>query len=139
MHTAIPTLLSWNLDGLDADGRLRWARDDDSIRQVILAILLTRPGERLMRPTFGAGLLDFVHAPNDETTRAMIAARVRKALAHWEPRIRVLAVDVAADPEDPAAAQIAIRYLPRHLPEGTAAPTTLGLTLSLATGGNARA
>ncbi|MCG6942869.1 MAG: GPW/gp25 family protein [Thiohalocapsa sp.] len=128
MSTATPTILSWSLDGLNKDGRYAWARDDDSFRQVILAILLTRPGERLLRPTFGAGLLDFVHEPNNETTRSMIAARVRKALAHWEPRIRVQAVEVVADPQDPAAAHITIRYLPKH----TGVPTALGLTLSLA-------
>lgn len=134
MSTATPTILSWTLDGLDADGRLRWAREDESFRQVILTILLTRPGERLMRPTFGAGLLDFVHEPNNETTRSMIGARVRKALAQWEPRIRVEAVDVAADPDDPAAAQISIRYRPRHAPER---PATFGLSLALTPAGAA--
>jgi uncharacterized protein len=134
MTTATPTILSWPLDGIGADGRLRWAREDTSFREVILAILLTRPGERLMRPTFGAGLMDFVHEPNNETTRAMIAARVQKALGVWEPRIVVQAVDVTADPDDPAAAHIAIHYLPRHAP---ARPATFGLTLALAPAGAA--
>ena len=41
--------------------------------------LLTRPGERLMRPEFGAGIRSFIHHPNNETTRALIADAAQEA------------------------------------------------------------
>ena len=72
MTIPMPNVISWPLGGVDADGRLDWSRDDKSIREVMLNILLTRPGERLMQPDFGAGLLDFVHQPNNETTRNLL-------------------------------------------------------------------
>ena len=90
--------MSWPLGGIDEEGRLSWSVDDQSIREVMLHILLTRPGERLQRPDFGAGLLNFVHQPNNETTRNLMASVIRKSLEQWEPRIVVEGVDVAPSP-----------------------------------------
>lgn len=129
MKLPLPEILSFPLDGIDADGRLRPARDDESVRQTILNILLTRPGERLMRPQFGAGLTDFVHQPNNGTTRALIANLVHKAVAEWEPRISVSEVLVSTDGTDPSQVHIEIRYRMRHSP----LPQSLGLSLDLGT------
>lgn len=127
MRTPIPNLISWPLDSVDADGALPWARDDQSIREVMLNILLTRPGERLMRPDFGAGLLNFVHQPNNETTRNLIAGVVRKSLQQWEPRVLIDGIEVETSPHSLADVHINIRYRPRH----TQAPAELGFTLNL--------
>jgi uncharacterized protein len=127
MSTPIPQILSWPMDGLDASGRLPPARDDESVRQVMLNILLTRPGERLMRPQFGAGLLDFVHQPNNQTTRALIANLVRKSIDQWETRAAVTGVEVLPDADSPARVQIQIQYRLRH----SSVPRELGLSLDL--------
>jgi uncharacterized protein len=129
MTTPIPQILSFPLDGIDAAGRLAHAREDESVRQSILNILLTRPGERLMRPEFGAGLLDYVHQPNNQTTRALIAGLVRKAVAQWETRVSVTEVLALPDPDDPSLVHIEIRYRLLHSP----VPRELGLSLDLGT------
>lgn len=97
-------------DGLAADGRLAWRSGNAAIRDSLLNILLTRPGERLMRPGFGAGLRNFIHSPNNETTRALIADAARRALARWEPRIHLDEVQVVSDPERLAQVHVSIRY-----------------------------
>lgn len=127
----VPQILSWPLDGVDTEGRLAPARDDESVRQVILNCLLTRPGERLMRPEFGAGLLDFIHQPNNQTTRGLIANLVRKSIEQWETRVLVDGVEVLPDPENPAEVHIQIGYRLRHSP----VPRELGLNLSLTSTG----
>lgn len=127
MRAPIPELISWPLGGLDADGRVNWSRDDQSIRESMLNILLTRPGERLQRPTFGGGLLNFVHQPNNETTRHLIAGVVRKSLEQWEPRVEVDEVRVQASPASVADVYINIRYRLRH----SQRPAELGFTLNL--------
>jgi phage baseplate assembly protein W len=131
MKAPIPNILSWPLGGIEPEGRLTAARDDASVRDVMLNILLTRPGERLMRPTFGAGLLDYVHQPNNQTTRSLIANVVRKALEQWETRVVVEEVRVLPDPESPAEVHIQIRYRMRHVPPGGSVPRELGLSLTL--------
>jgi len=126
MSTPIPSILSWPL-GEVVEGRMHWAADDESVREVMLNILLTRPGERLMRPDFGAGLLNFVHQPNNETTRNLIAGVVRKSLAQWEPRVLVDEVTVEPSTTNVAEVHITIFYKLLH----TQTPSELSVTLNL--------
>jgi len=114
MNTLAPTIMSWPLGGVDEQGRLGYAREEESVREVMLNILLTRPGERLMRPGFGAGLLDFVHRPNNETTRHLLADVISKAIRRWEPRVVLDRVEVRSDPERLAEVNVQIRYHLRH-------------------------
>jgi len=128
MKTPIPRIQSWPLGSVDAEGRLRWADDDQSVREVMLNILLTRPGERLQRPDFGAGLQNFIHQPNNETTRNLIAGVVRKSLQQWETRVIVEKVEVIPSPTSVADVHINIRYRMRFskLPEELGFMFTLG-------------
>lgn len=70
---------------------------EEDIRQSIFIIMGTEPGERIMRPDFGAGLNRFVFEPANTTTMALIQTRVQGALVDWEPRIEVIAVSVTLD------------------------------------------
>lgn len=128
MSAPVPTILSWPLlAGIDENGRMNWSRDDLSIREAMLNILLTRPGERLQRPSFGGGLLNFVHQPNNETTRHLIASVTRKSLEQWEPRVEIEEVQVQTSPTSVSDVHVNIRYRLRH----TQRPAELGLTLDL--------
>lgn len=127
MAAPLPPLLSWPLDALDPRGQIDYARDDRSVREVMLNILLTRPGERVMRPQFGAGLLDFVHLPNNETTRQLLARTARKALEQCEPRVVIDEVVVLPDPVNLADVHLNISYTTRR----TVQPSELSLTFAL--------
>jgi hypothetical protein len=127
MNAVIPNVISFPLGGVDENGRLAYAGDDQSVREVIRNILLTSPGERLMRPEFGAGLLDFIHRPNNETTRTLLRNLVRKAIEQWETRIKVDDVSVLPDPQSLTQVQIIIRYQMRHSPQ----PMQLSLGMDL--------
>src|SRR4051812_20916539 len=95
---------------LGPDGRVAWSAGDDNIRESIRIILLTRPGERLFEPGFGAGLDRYLFEPNTASTRQVIKDRIVKSLAQWESRIAVGSVDVEPDPADPTAAVATITY-----------------------------
>ena len=122
-----PIVSSFPLGGLDPQGRLAESRDEQSVNEVILNILLTRPGERLMRPDFGAGLLDFLHQPNNETTRGLIASTVRNAVSRWETRITLSDVQVIPDPAEPTTVHITLFYSLRQ----TGRPVQFNLALNL--------
>jgi phage baseplate assembly protein W len=81
----------------------------DKVRQSILTILDTEPGERVMRPQFGCGLRRFLMEPNSVATRALIRHDVELALATWEPRVNVDRVEVLAG-QDPALVLVAVAY-----------------------------
>jgi len=79
---------------LDQQGDIALAGGEDDIRQAILIILGTAPGERVMRPDFGAGLQALVFEPLNTATKALVKHRVEEALLVWEPRIDSLEVNV---------------------------------------------
>jgi len=79
------------------DGAIVEAVYEEDIRQAIRIILRTSPGERVMRPNFGAGLKDFVFEPVSTATTERVKDRVQRALAAWEPRIDVVGVTVTTD------------------------------------------
>jgi phage baseplate assembly protein W len=81
-----------------AAGAIAMAQYEDDIRQAIRIILDTDPGERVMRPDFGAGLRALAFEPINTHTLALARHRVEQALILWEPRIDSIAVKVSADP-----------------------------------------
>ncbi|HET7017133.1 MAG TPA: GPW/gp25 family protein [Streptosporangiaceae bacterium] len=95
---------------LDADGRLAINALDDHVRQSIGLIIETAPGERVMRPDFGAGLQDLVFEPVSASTAALVQHEVQEALILNEPRIDVLGVTVTADPTEPGLLRIDLSY-----------------------------
>lgn len=95
---------------VDADGRLAWSRGEENIRESIRVLLLTNRLERLRRPDFGGNLQPFLFEPNTVATHARLKDRIEKALARWEPRIRVESVRVDPDPADREAAVVTVTY-----------------------------
>ena len=93
-----------------ADGRLVWSAGEEQVREAIRLVLLTEPGERLMREEFGGGLRRFLFEPNTVTTRHLIETEIGRALRRWEPRIAVDSVAVVPDPADPQAAIATVTY-----------------------------
>jgi Bacteriophage baseplate protein W len=72
---------------VNARGRLEWSDGPRRIEDSIWIIIKTALGERLMRPTFGAGVDDFVFQSNSEINRVQLATVIKSALLQWEPRI----------------------------------------------------
>jgi phage baseplate assembly protein W len=113
--------------GLTPTGDIELVEDLACVRQAILLLLSTRPGERVMRPRYGCWLHRLVFAPKDDTTAGIAIHYVRQALTMWEPRIEILQLDAipqssddgygsatggnsAAVPAVPGALQIVLQY-----------------------------
>jgi phage baseplate assembly protein W len=91
-------------------GAVSTVSGDDAIRQAIILLLGTRPGERLMRPRYGSYLHRLLFAPNDNTTAGLAIHYVRQAIGRWEPRIEILSLDAGPDPLVPTRLDIRLRY-----------------------------
>jgi phage baseplate assembly protein W len=68
---------------------------EHDVRAMIEQILLTAPGERVNRPTFGVGIYAYVFEPNSQ----FLATQLRTALdenvyEHLGKNVRILALDV---------------------------------------------
>lgn len=66
---------------------------DLAVRQSLLLLLSTRPGERVMRPDYGCALDQLLFSPNDETTAGLAIHFVRQAVERWEPRAEILLLE----------------------------------------------
>jgi uncharacterized protein len=95
---------------VQADGKVATVAFEEDIRQAIHIILGTNPGERVMRPDFGAGLNAFVFEPLNETTQQSVKTRVEEALVDWEPRIDVEEVRVVIDSAERNKLLITVSY-----------------------------
>lgn len=84
---------------VDDKGSVALAQYEEDIRQAIRIILDTDPGERVMRPDFGAGLRALLFEPINTNTMALARHRVEQALILWEPRIDSIVVKVDAQPK----------------------------------------
>ncbi len=72
--------------------------DDRLIKNDLLQLLLTVPGERVNRPDFGVNLRNFVFEDSSPSSLSLLASGVREAVIAQEPRINILELQIASDP-----------------------------------------
>lgn len=115
-------------------GSIALVSGDDNVRQSILILLSSRPGERVMRPTYGCAIHRLVFSPNDATTAGLAIHYVRQALLRFEPRIDILRLDAgptsgSADRADDAGVTLFISL--DYLVRATRRAERLGFELDL--------
>jgi uncharacterized protein len=84
---------------VDARGGLRTVAGAAAVRQSLMTLLSTRPGERVMRPDYGCDLDAVAFAPMGPTTYTLVELMVRRSVEAFEPRAFIHRVAVAADPD----------------------------------------
>lgn len=95
---------------VDHTGSIKLTDSAEDIDRSIRIVLVTAPGERLMRPQFGCRIWDLLFEPVTPNLLGLIAEAVRDALAQWEPRIDLDAVTPVPDPKDTALVRVHIDY-----------------------------
>jgi phage baseplate assembly protein W len=95
---------------LSAAGALDTVQGDAAVRQALLLLLTTAPGERVMRPDYGCDLRKLVFSPNDDTTAGLAIHYVRRAVEAWEPRVDVLRIDAAPAEDEPGRLDVVLDY-----------------------------
>jgi len=95
-------------------GGLQLVAGDHAIRQSIMLLLTTVPGERVMRPSYGCPLHRLLFWPNDATTAGLAIHYVRQAIRQFEPRVQILRLDAQADRRNEAVLTITLEYRVRE-------------------------
>jgi phage baseplate assembly protein W len=109
---------------IDGRGRTAETTPDQHIQDLIQMVLFTAPGERVMRPTFGTGVLGLVFAPNDDSVAATTQFLIAGALQTWLGDL-IAVGDVSVTSND-ATLTILVTYTIRN--SGT--PASAAFTLS---------
>lgn len=69
---------------IGSDGRTGApASPEDHIRDEVIQLLLTNPGERPFMPEFGGGVRQLIFEPASDVLRGMTKARITQALDRW--------------------------------------------------------
>lgn len=83
---------------LDGRGRTATTDEDEHIRDMIMQVLFTDPGERVNRPDFGCGLKSLLFRPNSDVLTAATQTLVKGSLQRsLQNEIQVEAVEVRAE------------------------------------------
>ncbi len=94
-------------------GHMEVAQDEALIQQSIRMIVMTRKGERVMRPEFGCDIHAYVFETLDYTNLKQMEHVVEEALTLWEPRITEIEVTAQEHPSEEACVMIEINYIVR--------------------------
>ena len=86
----------------DARGDLSRKRDVEAVKQSVLNILRTNRGERPFSPAFGSNIRSYLFENVDAVTRALIEEDIIFSLSNFEPRVRILNVNVTDLPDNNA-------------------------------------
>lgn len=95
---------------LTPSGQLSSVDRHQAIRQSLLMLLTTHPGERLMRPDYGCRLSSLAFSPNDDTTAGMAVHFVRQAIERWEPRVAIDRIRAERSPGEPGRLVLVLDY-----------------------------
>lgn len=91
-------------------GRLATVAGDASVRQALMLLLSTRPGERVNRPDYGCHLFRLAFAPADDTTAGLAIHYVARAVERWEPRVAIVSIDAERAVDDASLLEVRMRY-----------------------------
>ena len=96
--------------GISEQGGIRTTGASDHIRDEIITVLLTAPGERVNQPEFGCGLKELIFAPNNGLLLStMVDFKIEQALDRWLGD-KVVADDIKVEVIDNDRLQIEIVY-----------------------------
>jgi phage baseplate assembly protein W len=95
---------------LSPTGGIEMTDEQMSVRQAILLLLSTIPGERVMRPLYGCDLHRLIFSPNDNTTAGLAIHFVRQAIERFERRVEITLLDAEPNENDPARLNITLEY-----------------------------
>lgn len=101
---------------IDGTGRTATTTAAEHVRDLVEQVLFTAPGERVMRPDFGAGVMALVFEPNSvqlaATTQYLAQASLQQHLSHL-----IALESVTVEPVD---ATLAVTVTYRLLDDGSA-------------------
>lgn len=96
-----------------ASGRVAVERDYERyIKSLIYQVLMTRPGERINRPSFGGGVRALVFAPLSDANAAIAQTSILSALTEWLAAL-IRVEDVRVQVIEPSTLEITVVYLIR--------------------------
>lgn len=75
-------------------------KDIDAVKQSVKNLVLTAKGERPFQPLLGSNIRRLLFEPVDDFTAFDIKEEVQTTLQNFEPRVKILNIDVVSEPDN---------------------------------------
>ena len=92
------------------DHDVKMVEKELDIKESLFILLSTAPGERIMHPTYGCGLNKFVFEPYSVTLQKKIKTIIERAILMYEPRIKLVDIEVEQVSPNDGIVYITIDY-----------------------------
>lgn len=89
---------------------VRLVSGEEDICESLQILLSTSLGERVMQPTYGCNLQDFVFEPLSPTITSSIKEQLRTSILYHEPRILLNSLDLSLDEQLEGRVKLTIDY-----------------------------
>ena len=76
---------------------MKVAYDLNAIRNSIVNLFNTSPGDRILLPDYGCSLKSYVFVNMSESTSRLLGRSIKTAIEQWEPRVNVVSINVDSD------------------------------------------
>ena len=87
-------------------------RTFDQVRSNLKNLLLTKKGERILKPEFGSGLHDLLFQPATEKFEEDLETTINEAVAKWLPYVIVedINIDISKEQTDNNQAKVSLKF-----------------------------
>ena len=92
---------------------LRMVSADQDIRESLIILLFTTPGERPVKPKYGCDLKSLLFEPIGGATNFLIKDMIRTAVLFYEPRIDIDEIEIDRSREPDGIVGITLHYTVR--------------------------
>jgi phage baseplate assembly protein W len=92
-------------------GDFATVKDDEAIKQAVRNIVLTSKGEKLFQPQFGSQIRGLLFENYNPFNSQAIVDEITIALLNFEPRIKVISIELDDDNYDVNALNVTMTYL----------------------------
>ena len=82
------------------EGVMSKQADDRLVKNDLLQLLMTSPGERVMRPDFGSGIRNFLFQNIDDSDLDSLKLNIQNAIQTYEPRVSVSEISIEKQSDD---------------------------------------
>ena len=84
----------WSFPPAFANGGVRLTEDEADVQASLRILFGTSPGERFLQPKYGLDMHELMFEPLSTTLRTVLKDRILTTVLVYEPRIRLLDLDI---------------------------------------------
>lgn len=100
----------WSFPPRFAGGGVVMSHDEQDIQESLKILFATVPGERFLEPKFGLDMHALMFEPMSTTMRSLLLDRVRTAILIYEPRIKLINLQVDSPDPNEGTLRILLEY-----------------------------